>query len=225
MMQPFFKPVFGQHWDDLPPVFQSHYATRIDKLTRHRAQGHMSLYPSAIIRLLKPILSLLNNLPAQAGDNLPVTVGFITDKDRQGVCFDRHFSYQGQDYPYRFKTTMIHAPHSPQQKPILGSENSHDLVEIMDYGFCWLSRMHYDPAQRQVILNHRGYAIRIFGRIIPLPLNWLLGRISSHETAIDEYHFAMQMTLHHPLFGILYRYEGQFSMASPVTAAKEPHDD
>jgi len=64
----------------------------------------------------------------------------------------------------------------------------------------------------KVILKHNGYVLRLFGKNIPLPISFLIGKGHAEERAIDAHSFSMFMRLTHPLFGTLYEYQGSFEV-------------
>jgi hypothetical protein len=67
-----------------------------------------------------------------------------------------------------------------------------------------------------VILNHEAYYLKIFGKLIRAPLEFLFGRANAYEIAINDDEFEMYMDITHPFFGKLYEYSGRFRMMKNV---------
>ena len=86
--------------------------------------------------------------------------------------------------------------------------HNNEVIEIMRYGFTW--KMQYLWDREKIILAHKGYAIRIFGHLIPLPLTILLGAGHAVESPIDEDTFDMEVSITHPWWGAVYGYKGRF---------------
>ena len=191
---PIFRNIFGADWDRLSPVFRQHYANRPFSRDEVVVEGMMDVELSWLARLLSPLLRLSGALVPIAGRNIPVTVTFRSEPGKGAFILDREFRFPGRK-PYHFRSAML---------PAGGSE----VIEWMPIGLGW--RAAFSSADGQVRLDHRGYALRCFGRAIPIPLEWLFGRGEAWERAIDDTRFAMAMTIRHPLFGMLYGYSGTF---------------
>lgn len=194
--EPIFSRLFGADWSALPPVFHKHYANRPCSRDIVVVEGEMRVDTSWLIRLLGPVLRLSGSLPPFAGEGIPVTVIFRSEPDSHAYGFDREFRFPGRE-PYRFRSWMV---------PVGGNE----VIEWMRGGLGW--RAAYSCRDGEVRLDHRGYAIRLLGRAIPLPLQLLFGRGSASESALDADRFAMRMSLRHPLFGLVYGYSGVFTV-------------
>lgn len=193
---PIFSSIFGTAWAALPPVFRRHYANRPFCRDIVIVDGVMRVEASWLMRLLSPALRLSRTLPPYVGDEVPVTVTFRSEPDSRAYCFDREFRFPGRS-PYHFLSRM---------EPTGGDE----VIEWMRGGIGW--RAAYAFSAGQVRLEHRGYALRLFGRTIPLPLEAFFGRGSAFEEALDADRFAMAMSLDHPLLGRLYAYSGVFAV-------------
>jgi hypothetical protein len=88
--------------------------------------------------------------------------------------------------------------------PIGGAE----LIEWMGIGIGWRAVIGHEDGR--VMLRHRGYALSFFGRTLPLPLAWIIGRGEAFEEALDARTFRMAMSINHRLFGKVYGYSGTF---------------
>jgi hypothetical protein len=191
---PIFRNIFGASWDQLPPVIREHYANRPFSRDVVVVEGVMDVELSGMARLFAPLLRISGALVPIEGREIPVTVTFRSDPDSKAFIFDREFRFAGRK-PYHFRSAMV---------PVAG----HEVIEWMAIGFGWRAAFSY--AEGQVRLDHRGYALRCFGRVIPMPVEWLFGRGEAWERAIDDTRFAMEMTIRHRLFGMLYGYRGTF---------------
>ena len=197
---PVFKSVFGADWDRLPPVMLRHYANRAFCNDLARAEGVLKVESSWLGRLLKPFLWLTGILVPYEGDNIPVTVDFVTKDSENSFAFDRVFHFPGRP-PVRFYSKLI---------PVGGGE----MVERMNGGMCW--RSEYSWNGHKILLRHKGYALNIFHFYLPLPLTWLFGAGYAEETPLDDESFSMLMEVRHPLFGKIFGYSGNFRMTKDV---------
>ncbi len=195
--QPIFESVFGNHWKNLPEVFHKHYANRPNSRDVSIAEGSMTIEYSGMYKLLSPLFGFLHLLPPGQAANIPVTVTYRSHPDSSAFELDRRFRYPNQQ-PYRFRTRMI-----PVQENV--------VIELIRFGFGW--RMQYQFDGKKVILQHHGYVFRILNHILPLPLQWLMGKIHAEEEAVSTDTFRTFMTISHPLFGH-YTYNGVFKMMS-----------
>jgi Domain of unknown function (DUF4166) len=191
---PIFRTIFGAGWTQLPPVFRQHYANRPFSHDEVVVEGVMAVQLSRLARLFAPLLRISGALVPIAGRRIPVTVTFRSEPGSAAFVLDREFRFPGRK-PYHFRSAMV---------PVGGDE----VIEWMAIGFGWRAAFSY--GEGQVRLDHRGYALRCFGRVIPMPLEWLFGRGEAWERAIDDTRFEMEMTIRHRLFGMLYGYNGTF---------------
>lgn len=200
MSDPIFKSIFGAAWDNLPPVMKKHYANRTYTDDHVTVEGTLDVMCAGPIRALAPLFWLLGSIPPINQKNVPVTVHFRSSPDTKKFHFQRVFHFQGRK-PYHFRSYMIQV------------ENN-DVVEITGGGMGW--RMLYDWENGKVVMKHKGYALRLFGHYIPLPLEIFLGKGYAEEVAVDDNTFDMQMHLTHPRWGKIYEYKGQFKVVKQV---------
>lgn len=193
---PIFQEIFGPAWEGLPKVLKKHYANRPYSTDRVTVEGLLDVSCRSYMRFLRPFYRVLGSLPAVTENNVPVTVNFDSAPDTKAFHFKRVFNF-ADTMPYHFKSRMLQV-----------SEN--EVVEIMRFGVCW--RMTYSWDGKKVRLRHKGYALKIFGYYLPLPITPLLGRGEADETAVDDDHFDMNVTITHPLFGVVYSYAGSFKV-------------
>lgn len=193
---PTFAPIFGADWESLPTVMKKHYANRPYSHDRVVVEGRMSVEYRSIMKWLKPFYRLLGTVPVVNAHDIPVRVQFDSEPDSNAFRFHRFFAFSNTR-PYQFRSRMLQ---------IEGNK----LVEIMRFGICWCLSYHWNNGK--VLLQHRGYAWRVLGHYLPLPLHWLLGRGDAEEIPLDDHRFAMKVTMVHPWFGEIYNYRGEFTV-------------
>ena len=191
MTQPIFKSIFGKVWDKMPEVMHKHYANRPFSDEKFTAKGHLDIN---FKWYLKPIIYISGILPPYIEKSVPVTVDFISKKNSNAFCLNRTFYFKGKK-PFNFHSKLL---------PVKNSE----VMEILKYGLAW--HCNYLWQNNKVILKHKGYSLRVFGRNISLPITWLLGNIEAEESVISEDEFSMFVKMTHPIFGKIYEYKGQF---------------
>lgn len=190
-----FADIFGATWSNLPPVMRDHYAIRAHTKDLVIATGKMTITMSAVAKLMGPFLKFTGTLVPRASDNVAVTVRFTSDENRW-MCFDRLFKFpDGQQE--RFFSRM---------QPTKDNQ----VIEWTGSGIGWRAAFSFE--NDKVILAHQGYSLRIFGRVFNLPVSWLFGSGNASEQATSNTGFDMEMTLSHPLFGMMYGYNGHFEI-------------
>jgi predicted DCC family thiol-disulfide oxidoreductase YuxK len=194
--QPIFKSIFGKAWDELPPVMRKHYANRPYTEDLVTVEGNLDVMCGGPIRILRSLFLLLRLIPPYNENNVPVTVNFESVKDTREFQFNRTFHFTNSK-PYRFRSRLIQV-------------EGNEVIEIMRFGVGW--RMNYLWQDGKVILKHRGYAMKLFGRFIPLPLTAILGEGYAEEVAVDDETFNMFVEIRHPWWGKIYGYKGQFKI-------------
>ncbi len=194
--QPIFQSVFGGQWHELPPVMHKHYANRPFSRDVVTAKGIMKVEISNFARILMPFLRFSGTLVPYEGDNIPVTVHFRSDPASNSFIFDRIFSFPGRK-PVIFRSRMIPA-------------GKNRMIEFMRIGIAWLAGFDFDG--QYVRMSHEGYTFSLFGKLLPLPLEWLIGKGEAFEQALDDDSFLMDMKIRHPLWGTVYGYSGTFTI-------------
>jgi hypothetical protein len=194
--EPIFKSIFGASWDALPPVMHKHYANRPYCNDCVQVEGCLEVMCKGPIRILAPLFRSLGQIPARNETNVPVTVLFRSNQTTADFQFDRVFKFKGTE-PYHFRSRM---------RQLKGNE----VVEIMRFRLAW--KMLYLWDGEKVVLQHKGYALSLFGWLIPLPLTYLLGSGHAEETAVDENTFDMITHISHPWWGKIYEYKGRFEI-------------
>jgi hypothetical protein len=189
-----FEPIFGDIWQSMPAVFHKHYAIRQNSQDSVMVEGKMLIKMSKVFKILAPIMKLAGLLVPYEGA-FETKVIFTAEDDN--FHFNRIFTLPNNK-TYHFCSTLM-----PQGGNL--------VYEKMNFGFIWASRFIYAEDKVQII--HESYRFNLFGKSIRLPLELMLGKGNAYEIAIDDDNFKMKMTIEHPIFGLIYGYEGQFKVS------------
>jgi predicted DCC family thiol-disulfide oxidoreductase YuxK len=191
--EPIFKSIFGSSWGDLPPVLQQHYFVRPYSNDIVIVEGTLNVRVSIFVRIISRLTGMLIR---HSGDNIPVTITFRSDADSRSFHFDRIFHFPNHG------AVAFHS-HMEQLKDNI-------VVDFMRFGVGW--KMAYIWDGKKVILQHKGYVLRIAGFIIPLPLSLLIGKGYAEEVPLSDNKFNMRTYVLHPLFGKTFGYDGTFEV-------------
>jgi predicted DCC family thiol-disulfide oxidoreductase YuxK len=192
--EPTFKSIFGEAWQQLPVVMQKHYCNRPYTNDMTTVEGVLDTMCSGPMKYLAPILRLAGNVPPISAQNVPVSVRFESDPDSKAFTFNRTFHFSNRQ-PYRFKSRMLQI-------------KDNQVIELMRFGFCWKASFHWED--NCVKLRHGGYAFKLFGHYIPMPLTLLIGAGNAIERPVDDDTFDMQVAVTHAWWGKVYEYKGRF---------------
>lgn len=192
---PIFQDIFGDAWHRLPLVMRRHYANRPFSDDQYRVEGRLDVSSSGPIKLFALFFRLMGLIPPENEQQVPVTVVFRSELDSSNFQFDRQFYFQSRQYRFLSKMRQV---------------SGNEVVEVMKYGIAW--RMHYCWEDDRVKLKHRGYALSLFSKLIPLPIEPLLGRGYAEEIPVDDDHFDMKVVMIHTLWGEIYQYSGRFEV-------------
>lgn len=195
-----FQSVFGESWDNLPPVMHKHYAHRSHSNDTVVMQGMMQFKASRMAQLLSPILRISGMVPMFTAHNVPVTVQMCSQPDKAAVAFRRVFNLPERK-PITFNTVF-----EPQQ--------DNCLIDWTDDDIGWHTQVSY--ANRRVTMAFKGYCGRLFGRTFRLPLAWLIGTCTAWEKALDDNRFLMCMEIRRSNGELFYRYEGEFHITGVI---------
>ncbi len=194
---PIFASIFGASWIELPPVMKRHYCIRADSEDQVTVEGTLDIKVAWLTGL---IARLTGTLLAHSGKDVPVTVTFRSGRgphDGRAFYFDRAFMYPKHGIKH-FRSHMV---------PIGGNE----LVEFMRFGIGWKLAYRWDG--KKVVLEHRGYVLRVGHRMIRLPLEWIIGRGYAEEHPESNDTFSMFTYALHPWFGKTFAYSGHFRIS------------
>ena len=191
-----FASVFGQQWETLPEVIRKRYANRSYSDDLVTVEGKLDIYFSSIMYLFLPIFRLLNILAPYQGKDVSVIVNFRSELNSSALYFDRTFYFTGKP-PYKFCSYMQHI-------------KDDIVVEFIRFGVGW--RMKLNCKDGKIVMQHNGYVWGVFGKLIPIPIGFLLGEIYAEEQMVSDNSFHMLMTITHPLFGKTFEYSGEFRL-------------
>lgn len=194
--EPIFKSIFGNKWNDLPPVMHKHYLNRPYTEDVNTVEGTLDVMCAGPIKFLAPLFWMMGVIPPRNEHQVPVTVRFESNKNTKEFIFNRVFHFKNRK-PYQFQSRMIQITDT-------------DVVEIMRFGLGWRMSFHWEDHCTK--LKHKGYVLMLFGHFIPLPLTMLIGEGNAIERPVDANSFAMQVDITHPWWGKIYEYKGHFRL-------------
>jgi predicted DCC family thiol-disulfide oxidoreductase YuxK len=202
--EPIFKSIFGDKWDQLPPVLRKHYANHPYSNDQVVVKGTLDVMCAGPIRIFAPLMKLMGQIPARNEKKVSVSVEFQSDPNSKAFHFIRSFNFKNEK-PYIFHSRMMQ---------IKGNE----VIEIMPFRLGWKMLYHWDG--EKVVLAHNGYALCVFGHFIPVPLTLLMGKGYAEEIAIDDDRFDMVTHITHPWWGKIYEYKGRFKVVKKESTLK-----
>jgi len=194
--EPIFKSIFGESWNDLPPVMQKHYLNRPYTDDINIVEGNLDVMCSGPIKCLAPFFWMTEGVPPINVKNVPVTVHFESNKHSKAFTFNRIFYFSNRR-PYRFQSRMLQL-------------DGNKVVELMKFGIGWKTSFHWEDGC--VKLKHQGYVLKLLGHYIPIPLTLLIGEGNAVEKPVDDDTFDMQVDITHPWWGKIYEYKGRFHL-------------
>lgn len=194
--EPIFKSIFGERWDDLPLVIKRHYSIRPYTQDTMTVKGVLETTCEPPLLYISLLMKWLGQIPARNEKNVPVTVHFESDLNSKSFYFNRIFNF-AKSKPYQFQSRMLQI-------------KNNEVIEIMRFGLGWKMRCAWDG--EKVILSHKGYALQLFGHLIPLPLTILMGAGYAEEHPVDDDTFDMLTHITHPWWGKIYEYKGRFEI-------------
>ena len=195
-IEPIFKPVFAQQWEILPVALKKRYSNLPYSDDIITVEGKLNISFSKIMYLFIPFFRLFNVLVPYQGNDVPVIVNFKSMPNSSLLHFDRTFYFTGKK-PYTFYSYMQHI-----------KENI--VVEFVCFKIGWRMKMSYQDGK--VLMQHNGYVWNIFGKLLPIPLTFVLGEIYAEEQFESKKSFSMLMKITHPLFGKIFEYGGKFKL-------------
>lgn len=186
-----FKHILARQWSALSPEIQKHYG--IAHGEKIKMKGELTVKHGKFIKLLMPLIRLTGALVPVAGEGFIVTV----ENQRKGDCFYWHRQFEKNKAIYEFNSTMQQADHY--------------IVEYVGLGIG--IRMNLKVSNGRLIYEDRGYVIKAGSKLIPIPLQLLVGKsvIEEFVCADNEHDINMRFVVKHPLFGFAFSYEGYFN--------------
>ena len=196
--EPTFRSIFGEDWNNLPPIMKKHYANHPYSTDITTVEGVLDVYCKPPLLWLSPLMRMLGQIPTFNERRVPVTVQFENDSNSKSFHFNRRFNFPNRA-PYVFHSRMFQT-------------KNNEVVEVMRFGLAW--KMQYSWDGEKVVLAHRGYALQVFGYLIPLPLTILMGAGNAAEYPVDDNTFDMEVSIVHPWWGEMYGYKGRFEVTN-----------
>ena len=197
MTESVFEKILGDSWDDLGGVIKQHYFLRPYSDDYICVSGVMSeVYHSTIAKFFLPFGMLFGAVVPYRGRNVPIDVHYSCSKGDANIYWDRVFKFSEENH-YHFKSHMEHT-------------KDNEVIEFVRFGVGM--RLRVTAENGAIVFRDSGYIWRLFGRDLPIPVGLLFGKAYVEERPVDENNFEMKMTLEHPLFGVMFRYAGAFSL-------------
>lgn len=190
-----FETVLGDQWNALGETVRRHYFLRPFSDDYVCVKGTMRVvHHSAFAKLLIPVARIFGALVPYSGKNVPVDVHYSARGGDRTIHWDRVFHFPGRP-AFHFRSFM---------EPVEGNS----VIEFVRFGIGM--RLAVTAEDGALVFRDRGYIWRVFGIDMPIPVSLLLGSAYVEERPVDRQSVSMRMTLTHPLFGQLFRYEGSF---------------
>lgn len=179
--------VLGEQWEQLPPALQAHYTQSINQDV-----GMLDIEYPRFMQFYLNLIMMFGALINQRGKRVPTIVQKWMEDNTQHwkriirfdtgkeVIFQSRWEFAGPNELIEYIN------------PFMGLRMTVKVVE---------GRLYYQGICLVLKLG-------IF--LLPIPECLVLGHTTIEENAIDETHFAMDFKLRHPIFGLIYRYTGEF---------------
>lgn len=191
-----FHAVLDDDWNSLGSIIRRHYFLKPESKDYICVSGEMSeIYHSGLAKLLIPFGLLFGAVVPYKGKNIPVDVHYTSNPSNSNIYWDRVFKFKGGDF--HFKSHMV---------PVKENE----VIEFVRFGVG--IRLKVTAESGALVFRDIGYIWRVLGCDIPIPGQWLMGKVYVEERPIDDQYFSMRMTLKHPLLGALFTYTGKFEL-------------
>ena len=198
---PIFQSVLGAEWASLGDIVRKHYSPRPFSRDAVTVRGAMNeVWHSRMAKVLLPMARLAGALVPYRGRDVPIEVHYSARHDDSTLHWNRVFHFPGRA-PFHFRSHMEVA-------------DGNEVIEFVRLGIGM--RLVVTAEDGALVFRGRGYVWRVLGRDWPLPLGLVLGQAYVEERPADVDRFTMKMTLIHPLFGELFRYDGRFAVDAPA---------
>lgn len=187
-----FKEILSDEWPLLHPVLQQHYGIKEGETIR--MHGELAVRHGKFIKLLMPFIRLTGALVPVEGDSFIVHV----ENKRIGDTLYWHREFQKENKVYSFDSKM--------------QQFGDDIVEFVGLGIG--IRMGLRIKDGGLVYDDRGYVFKLGSRLIPIPLNLLMGKSVIEEFKTNDIpgEFEMKFIVIHPWFGFAFSYMGNLSL-------------
>jgi hypothetical protein len=202
MSESIFQKVLGDNWDALGSVIKRHYFLRPFSDDYVCVRGEMSeIHHSWIAKLFIPFGLLFGAVVPYRAKNVPVDVHYNSSRENAHIYWDRVFKFSERKH-FHFKSHMEHV-------------QDNEVIEFVRFGVGM--RLKVTAENGAIVFRDNGYVWRLFGKNIPVPIGLFFGSAYVEERPVDEDNFSMKMILQHPIFGVMFRYEGTFGLEETST--------
>ncbi len=187
-----FASIFGKDWEKLPAVLKKFYAV-CDEKEATQFSGSLNVTYKLWIWLLRPFVVLLRLVIPTPGKNIQIDGKLKLTPEKDVLQFNRDYGYKTGKKLRLYSNWEIQAPNR--------------IIEFIGNYIGWRFTLSCDS--KKVILTHDAFVVKLFGKIIRLPLYWLVvGKGYAEQIPINDSELKIKMTLTHFLFGEYYVYEG-----------------
>jgi hypothetical protein len=197
MNKSIFQIVLKENWDNLGDVIKRHYFLKPFSNDHICVSGTMSeIYHSPLAKLFIPFGVLFGAVVPYKGRNIPIDVNYNSSTNNTNLYWDRVFKFS-DNHHFHFKSHMEHV-------------QDNEVIEFVRFGVGM--RLKVTAEDGAIVFRDNGYIWRLFNIDIPIPVGLIFGSAYVEERPIDNNNFSMKMIMKHPLFGIMFRYNGQFKL-------------
>jgi hypothetical protein len=194
--EPIFKQILGDNWNQLGKVIQNHYFLKPYSNDYICVTGEMDeIYHSTIAKLLIPFGLIFGAIVPYNDKNVAIKVHYNSNPNNSTLYWDRIFKFKTHS-TFHFKSYME-------------QQTGNEVIEYVRFGVGM--KLAVSEQDGAIIFQDKGYVWKFLNIKIPIPINLLFGRAYIEERPIDETHFSMKMIIKHSLFGVMFRYSGQFT--------------
>ena len=180
MTKSIFQTVLDEGWEDLGDVIKRHYFLRPFSQDYICVRGEMKeIYHSFIAKLFIPFGLLFGAVVPYRGENIPIDVHYESRLDNANLYWDRVFKFSDRSH-FHFKSHME-------------LYKCNEVIEYVRFGIGM--RLKVTAENGAIVFRANGYIWRIFGKLIPIPVNLLFGSAYVEERLIDGNRFDMKMIL------------------------------
>ncbi len=179
--------VLGKEWEQLPPALQAHYTQSTNKDV-----GMLDIEYPRFMQLYLNLISMFGALINQRGKRVPTIVQKWMEGKTQHWKRTTRFD-NGKEVIFQSRWELAGA---------------NELIEYIN-PFMGL-RMAVKVNEGKLYYRGICLVLKLGHVLLPIPEWLVLGHTTIEEIALDETHFAMDFKLRHPIFGLIYRYTGEF---------------
>jgi len=185
-----FKEILSEKWELLSPAIQQHFD--LNEGEEVKLEGKLTVRHGKFIKLLMPFIRLTGALVPVEGDNFTVTV----ENKKVNDIFYWHRQFKKDQKTYKFTSKM--------------QRFDNDIVEFV--GLNLGIRLGLNVINSGLIFEDKGYVFKFGSRLIPIPVQFLMGRSHIKEYTLKDspHDLEMKFVVHHPCFGFGFSYMGYF---------------